>query len=666
VIFENALTFCNYDLLGFLGQLNEYSVSHFADRLKKDNSYLIFTVSPSEAAHLQPKLGDKDLHYELKHLSDELLLKGLERTLAQLARSPRIAPKRLKQLQEPKEQALLIADLKTMPRIAQFAKDYLCDSGATEVEADLREAIRRLEDITSWFHHELVNDFEEWCFTLSLGLAHCLNDARGVSWIDFEYLRRAVWQCLKRDPELFPPRFGSNEQPSVELSERPPALVDDPLLERSRARILKDPNSLADLIHFSDDSYSQKLWDILLKHHRRILTLLLPRLREMAEDHTGKYDPGQRVLCAQIIGRIGEIDPERVSLTLVDRWINSDDARDRATIGALYQGILASRDERYRRYFLELLEFLSTPNDSDVEPEAPETHEASLVVSNASEDYKEEKNRLLTAILVYLQLGAYDLSLTIKGLERIAQGKLVPLMEDVQRIGRLIENTRNAFAQESSAETAIGLWIYQDMLGDLAARLFNQESRTFVGVQYALGTLSLNTNPIIVFKELRHWIESSNQATGALVALMFLNKDGIAAMLESRQVEVSNDESATVDRKTCNPMIVALTAGQESVLEMARFLATMFESFSVKFIFPKEFMRYLRESFLFHLQAWVEESLPIESCRKATEQLFVELMRVHQGVLFEPIYQLLNSPEFSKKDRDLKKSFGDTVLWTRH
>ena len=666
VIFKNALTRCNHDLLGFLTQLNEYSVGQFADRLKKDNSYLIFTVSPSEAAHLQPNLGDKDLHYELKHLSDELLSKGLERKLAQLAQSPRIASERLTQLQEPKQREHLIAGLKTMPRIARFAEYYLRDSGATEVEADLGEAIRRSEDITYWFHHDLISDFDGWCFTLSLGLAHCLNDAQGVSWVDFEYLRRTVWQCLKRDPELFPPGLNSHDQPVGDFLEKPPPLLDDIYLEKSRARVLKDPNSLADLIHFSEGSYSQKLWEILLKHHRRILTLLLPRLCEMAEDHTVKYDSKQRALCARIIGRIGEIDPERVSLAVVDRWLNSANVGDRAAIGALYQGILASRDERYRYAFLDLLESLSASGNTSGETTSDSRSGDQVVAEKGSLLISAEKNRLLTAISVYSQLGSYDLSLAVKGLAGIAQAKLVPLMEDVQRIGRLIERTRNEFSQQTSANEALGLLIYQDMLSDLAARLYAQQGHIFVGVQYALCSLALNTDPVSVFKELRYWIESSNQATGALVALMFLAGNGIAATLESRQVEISNSEPSLAERKTCNPLIAALTLGQDSVIEMARFLVTIFESFSVKFIFPKEFMRYLRESFLFHLQAWVEESLPIESCRKANENLFAELMRVHKGVLFEPIYQLLNSPGFSKKDCDLKKVFIHAVLWLRH
>lgn len=646
VVFKDALARRNHDLVAFFTQLTQFSLGEFAEKLRQGNSYFVFTVTSSEAAQLQAGVADGGLRHELKHLSDELLLEGLGRRLAHLARCQQAAPERLKRLRDPAQQMVLIARLRTMPRIARFVDYYLSDFAA-DLEGDLDEAIRRCEDITYWFHRDLPADFEAWCFTLSLGLAHCLRDAQGVSWMDFENLRRAVWQCLKRDPELFPPRPGPNDNPLGELSEKTPTLTDDPYFEKGRAEVLRDPNGLADLIRFSDDSYPHKLWEILLKHHRRVLTTLLPRLVEMAEDHSGRHDPAQRALCARIIGRVGEIDPGRVTLAAMERWISSDDVRHRATIGALYQGILASRDERYRDYFLELLKSLSAP-DRD------------------AAGREEEKNRLLTAIAVYSQIGAYDLSLAMKGLEGIARDKLVPVMREGQRIERLIERTRNAFAQQSSEEEAIGILIYQEMLSDLAERLYAQQGSTFVGVLYAISSLALTTDPVSVFRELRRWMETSNRETGALVALMFLIKDGIVDTLESRQVEIADGESAAAARKTCNPIIVALTSGQEPVLELARFLVTIFESFSAKFIFPKEFVRFLRESFLLHLRMWVEEALPIESCRRAMESLFVELMRIHGEVLFEPIYQLLNSPDFTKKEPEIKKAFAAAVLWQRH
>jgi hypothetical protein len=243
-----------------------------------------------------------------------------------------------------------------MPRIVRFCEDYLGSDSTITIETDLSEAIRQFEDITYWFRQELAADFDVWCFTLALGLTHWAADSQSVPWIDFEYVHRGIAQYLRRDPQLFSSRKDTKEQEPLETI---PKLTDDTYLAQSRAEVIKDPNSLADVVRFCQESYPDKLWEIFLKHHRRVLTTLLPRLRDLAENNSAETDSRQRELCARIIGRVGEIDPERVTLSVMNGWIDSDDVRHRANIGALYQGILASNNERYKRYFLEVLKSLT-------------------------------------------------------------------------------------------------------------------------------------------------------------------------------------------------------------------------------------------------------------------------------------------------------------------
>lgn len=648
LIFQNAFARANQDLRSFFNQLNEFSLAQFAAKLSRANSYLIFTTTTPSASFLHGH-EHGNLQHELKHSSDELLAAGLVKRLAHLERTLKAASERRQGLEKAEQQDIIIARLKTMPRIVQFVEWYFRSDLTIVTAADLEDAIRQYEDISIWFQHELTADFDAWCFTLALGLAQGVSDPEGVAWIDFEFLHREVARCLKRDPALSPAKRNSSEPPATEAAEIVPKLTDDAYLEKCNAKVTKDPNGLSDVIGFCEESYSDKLWEVLLKNHRRVLTTLLPRLREIAEDSSATGDPRQRELCARIIGRIGEIDPDRVTLSFMNRWIQSDDVRQRANIGSMYEGILTSAAVPYRNYFLEVLKSLIVFPQSNEEL--------------SKDERREQKDRLLTAIAVYAKIGAYDLTPAMDGLKSIAQSKLVSMMDEVHRIGRLVKTTESEFAKQTSADEALRLLIFEEMLKDLAERIYAEQGSTFVGVQYALSSLCLHTDPISVFKELRLWIESSNRATGALVALMFLIKDGIASTLESIQLDFSGNEPSLSGRKTCNPITANLTSGHDALIEMARFLVTIFEAFSVTFFLPKQVQDYLRKSFMSHLTTWIEEALPIEICRQAIEKLFIELMRIHNNCLSVPIENLFNSRTFLKHQPDLKRAFVNAVLW---
>jgi hypothetical protein len=648
VIFKNDFARGNHELRIFLAQLGEFNIDEFEGKLRESNSYLIFTTTTGDAAKFLSSYAATDLQHELKPLTEDLLSQGFEKRLAHLERTRKPAAERLERLRNPEQKTIVVRGLKTMPRVVGFVEDYFRSNSTIAIDADLSEATRQFGDITSWFQKELAADFDVWCFTLALGLTHWKAGTQGVPWFEFEYVHRGIAQYLRRDPQLFPQKKDTKEPEPLDGT---PNLTDDTYLAQSRAEVVKDPESLGDVVRFCQESYPQKLWEILLKHHRRILTTLLPRLRELAENKRAESDSRPRELCAQIIGRVGEIDPERVTLSVMNRWINSDDVSQRANVGALYQGILASNNERYKSYFLEVLKSLT----------------ASLRPSengNSEAERKETKEKLLTAIAVYSRIGTYDLTLAMTGLKRIARDRLVAILSDVQRIGRIMESAKNEAAKATSSQEAHDFLAFHKMLKDLTARLYNQEASAFVGVQYALCSLCLSADPISVFKELRLWIESSNQATGALVALMFLIKDGIASTLESMKVEVSGNESDVAGPKSCSPITAALTtAGKDSVVEMARFLVTIFEAFSVTFFLPKQFQDYLRKSYLAHLTTWIEEALPIEGCRQAMEELLTELMRIHKKVLYKPIDDLLSSSTFLKREPELKRAFVNAVLW---
>ena len=327
----------------------------------------------------------------------------------------------------------------------------------------------------------------------------------------------------------------------------------------------------------------------------------------------------------------------------MNRWIYSGEVSQRAVVAGLYEGILASDDQRYKQYFLDLLAAL-TANDDDSEG---------------------EKDRILTAIAVYARIGNSDPLLSMKGLEKIVQSKLVPAIKDAQQVEHLLQNTEKHFEKVKSVDDVKRLLLFREKLRDLAQRIYAQQSSTFVGAQVALWSLVITAGPIRIFRELRKWIESSNRETGALIAMMFFFDDGIAAMLGTEKVRISEEGMNSKEPKTCSVILESLTKGREPVIEMARFLVTLYESISPSFAYPGSFSRYLVECFMMQLTIWVEEAISIKSCREAMVELFIEMMRIRNQILLDPLSKLLMSSKFLEKKPQLKEEFLITVLWKK-
>lgn len=710
VIFENALSNENADLKRFFEGVKR-GVADISERLHRRSSFLVFTSPTSELNEFQHALAEHNLYHKLSEPGADLLNQGLEKRIEFLAKRLELAevqmlaePRLLaeKQMRILREQRQLVLDeLKTMPLIANFTEYYYREVIIEGVTITLKEAINHFKDVSYWFLKNLSQDFDVWCFALSLCLSQTMQDARGVPWIAFERLWRTIATCLKHDRVLFPQR--PNYQRTDEESPKGnPVLSETFYLDKCRAMIFKDSTGLSDMVRFRDASYASELWKTLLTHCRLILSAILPQLCKIAETDLEAQDLRWRAMAAQIIGRIGELDPEGVTLATMDRWVQAGDKPLWASIGSLYRGALASTNERYRELCLTKLKALTATAGDD----------------------KPERADLRTAIITYIQVGVHDLPLAMRELQRIAKLRLEPALGDTQRIERLLDRVEREFDEPLYMDEAIDLLVTHELLRDWAYRLYANEGGIFWGIQFALIALCWEVNPVQVFQELRGWIASSH-TMGALVALMFLQEEGIASQLEvyklpvpkrkavtdSKQpssadtsVEIASDEvpnnlnvtaedgKEDVEKKRqaaraashsspasanyystvkndqevntisrSNPIVLSLTDGKEAVGQMARFLASVYESVSARFMLPGRSQRYFRISFLQHLKIWIIDAIQVESCKMAMEDLMVELMRIRSGNLYEPIYQLLNSKDFTSQDSELK-AFANAVL----
>jgi hypothetical protein len=599
-------------------------------RLRQQNAFLVFTADPKDAKALRDRAAVQELLRELVPHPRTLLEGGLDDKLQALesggaAREPLDA---LRAGREP-----LLASFHFSSSLAEFV-DFYVDHYRPDLGLD--DAIARFHDSSEWLLQELERDFEFWSFGFTLALAQCVRDAQGIAWLDFDRLHRRVRQWLRRD--LNQRSAAATDADETDDAEIHPALSEAPLLRRCRAEIVKDSSTLGDVIQFRDGAPPQRLWTVILERHRRALTTILPGLRDLAENGADDLR-SLRILAAQILGRIGEVDPHRIILPLLDRWVRSEKGRHHGVVGPLFEGVIGSGSERYRTLCLR--------------------HLRQLRRGAASGD-KAAVAGMHAAIAAYSWIGDYDLGLAMRELGEIAREHLSPMIGDMQQVGRLLAELEAEFRKQAgSGEDLDDLLFCHSLLRDLMGLLYKKKGPALLGVQGTLASLCLTTGPIPIFRELKKWIEVGGWKTGVLVALMFLHENGIANVLKASKVEVgtAGDGPPTV----CNPLVTWVAAGPNEVRQTAGFLGELYQSVTIPHGVDARLQRYCRESLQGHLLDWVRDALPVPEYAASMRSLFEVLALTHEGILRDPLNQLLGRREFTDPGEPRLRAFAASI-----
>lgn len=622
VVFSNALTHRNRDLSAFFSRVDKIGFDQLTHTLRQNDAYLIFTASPDEVVPFRQNVAQHLAIHHLPPLSGNLATEAFDRKVKWLSDKGSSAA-HLEALQKRRDN--IVATLKTVPMVAAFVSDFL--RGDTDVDL----ALKRFKDIPFWFQNALASDVDAWCFALALTLAHATRDANSVSWMDFDRLRRIVTERVKVDPELFPRRKRVEQQPedAPDRTSSAESLCDEPLLARSRAKVTKDAARLGDVVMFEEPSYPADIWDTLLNQNRRVLTMLLPSLRTLAEDG-GAANFSLRVLAAQMIGRIGEIAPHSITTPIVAyEWLTKDDRRQRPLIGRLMQGVLASRNENYRQAGLRMIDALTN--------------------TEAAESNEDPNDRLLTAISAYAQIGEYEPMIALERLGAIAIERLAPAVDNLHQVVRLRETLDQQLSEVSSKRMADRIRSRRARVARLAAALSEEHGPTLLAINRAVVHLCLTRDPVQILREMRNWISKGGAPAGVLVGLLFLH-EGIADSLELFADEISRISGSVVP----SPILMSLADSDTAVDHLCGFLADIHGSLNSTFTLPADVQRYFRDRFTTCLTTWARGAVLNPLFQSGLEELFVALAAARGGVMRGEIYALIGTPAFAESDA-LKK-----------
>ncbi|HEV3052407.1 MAG TPA: hypothetical protein VGX50_18995 [Longimicrobium sp.] len=618
IIFRKPFGRADPELARLFEKTDRAEWDQLAARLRQQNAYLVFTADPKDAATFRDRAAVQGLLRELPPHPPTRLEQALDEKL-QALEGGGAAHEPLRALHAGR--GPLLASFHFSSSLAEFV-DFYVDHYRPDL--GLEDAIARFHDSSEWLLQELERDFEFWSFGFTLALAQCAPDAQGIAWLDFDRLHRRVRQWLRRDLNQRPAAAETVENDDAEIH---PALSEEPLLRRCRAEIIKDSSTLGDVVQFRDGAPPGRLWTVILERHRRALTTILPGLRELAENGSDDLH-SLRILAAQILGRIGEVDPHRVVLPLLDRWVRSDRGRHHGVVGPLYDGVIGSGSERYLALCLRHLKQLRASGDRG----------------------------LHAAIGAYSWIGDHDLGLAMRELGEITREHLSPLIGDVQEVGKLLGKLESVMRKQARAGADVDDLLHcHEMLRDLMGLVFEEKGPTLLGVQGSLVSLCLTEGAVPVFREMLKWVAAGGWKTGVLIALMFLHENGIANALNASRVEVST--AADGPPAVCNPLVMWVAAGNDEVRQTARFLGELYESLMTPHGVDARLQNYCRDSLQGHLLDWVRDAAPLPEYAAAMRSLFQAMAATHDGVLRLPLDQLLARREFNNPEEPALRAF---------
>ena len=636
-IFAEALGKRNRDLIN-LFVADRSAWEQLTNALKASNAYLIFTVAEVNLDPIRSQL-PIDAHL-LPGLLPELVSIGVEHKLAWLRKSQPARTARIGILDEHRDR--MQQGLKTLPNIVNFIDDFVKN------DLDFDVALARWSAPSDCFLDDLAGDVDAWCFALTLALTEATPNGDPVSWCDFEILRREITEVIKTDSEIFPRRRFRPDQEGDEAPERTTgaALADDALMKRCRVTVAKDRGGFRDVISFDDSECGAAIWDSVLLHNRRVLMKIVPVLRAIAEYRERKPNLSLRTLAAQMIGRIGAIDPRAIALPLIEReWTGSRDVVVRGLVGRLLQGVLATGSTRYRDAALGALEELA---DADAQQPGEET-----------------RKHLLTAVAAYSQLGDYAPAEAMKHLGDIAIEHCAPFIAEAYVVSM---NAEKAERDRSNAprRRAQTLRARGKELGRRASGMLAEQRPMLAALERALFYLCMTAEPIETLASTRDWVSRAvagvhvpggargGESTGLLLAIIFLREGGIADRLEAFAAEL--DDTAGV---AITPLILSAASSRENVRDLSGFLVDLHGSINGAYSLPLDVQRELQQRFAACLTMWARGAATTPAYRDAAEDLFVDLAKARGGALHREIYALLGEASFA--DGDAMRAFAASV-----
>lgn len=611
VIFEDLLEEASGDLRSFFRRLDAQRLAALSAALHDADSYLLISADPTCLAENAKRLDGLGVRCAIEAPEEVLLLRALYRRLNRWQGDPERSEwwTAAEELLDDRA-TWLAARLRTLPRAVFFVDHLLI--GVVRDDVELAKAIDSLEDAESWLLTDLPEKKTHWSFVLALVLASTDSRERWVPWSLFHRLWRGVEDRLSTEQRWWK---DDEERPLDRMK------VDDHFLRITRAEVRTRAFPAGQAVRFVARETVDGLWRVLTGPGRAVLAILQP----LATEWMAAEDVDARELGARMLGRFGELEPERLVRAQVERQLSEEQGDER--IASIVVGAVSTGNQAYVDHCFELVRSAAADQDVSREP---------------------RKLRKMRALRALAWIGAADPERVLK----IVEGLLTTRLETLDRrlasasrkVEKAVERRLAEEGKQSPAEYESEKWLPR-CLNEI---LLPEDARgSLFGCRFILVGLVFGGHATRVFGALTSWLERDEPTVTPWITLTSLRKGGVLEAVERFPVSLSwhDPESDGERSETCSRILIALE-GAEDVKTLARFLEV---SYAKCPDLPPTLRVAMRRLIVETLTAWLAQGAVVPPIRDEARAIFRCLLAGPEASLREEVFELLRR---ASKERD--------------
>ncbi|GEM_PF-4458465 len=497
IVFQITLSKANVEIVRFMNDLlNHIAVfDQLRNELSQNRCKLLFVVDRAEHEYL-PNEHTSTLVIKAGQPEPDRLKMYIDYSIQKAAKDRFLKEQQATRLLDQKEllsshfirAGLTVNQINLV--LEQLQQRMRLDKHLAPDERLLKEITEDSLNLSHWLRSVATIDRPVWNRLLTLCLTQGASLNQRISLLQYNLLLDKIEEY-----------FMEIESVQIEHQLWPRVKSDTEWLEACRAVKDSSFNSSGSIgITFKEDYYVDELWNIFINEYSLQLTRLLPLISTLMKDKV------LGTIAARIYGRLCEVDMGQVRPQILSLAASKHES-DNYLVSAIYQGIWASKNLKYRAFAVEILKGL-------------------IQKSNDRHNF----DKVWTYIIVTSKLAIIEPEVSFKNLGALLNEVIVKPIDTYEKLQSKIDWRTKQLFTGIRVKELYDLLESEEKVKDFERYL--KETLTLMNlVTNLLLEVCYESSILLVFEEIEKWLKEDNSTLHRLLANIVFGEAGLLKKL---------------------------------------------------------------------------------------------------------------------------------------